>query len=102
MKIKTVERFIFKDIEYKSLKEVQDKIHNTIGEELFDKMERICPLEKRRDYFKLLDIICDPDMRRILIECLTTTFVEVSPDIDSSGIYQGDVNTEINILDIKF
>lgn len=89
--IKTVTKFKFKGVEYNNLSEIKDKIHNTIGEELFDKMQRICPLEKHKDYFVLLDLICSPPIRKMLLECLDVDF-----EIEGERFNDGEV---INILD---
>lgn len=101
MKIKTIQKYMYKGKEYSSLKAVQDAVHNTIGEELLDKIARTCPLEKHRDYEKLLGLLCSPDIRKMLIECFTVTYIETSPDIDSSDRYMGETETELNILDLK-
>lgn len=93
--------YTYKGQDYETLKEVQDAVHNTIGEEFLDKMQRVCPLEKHEDYFKLLDLMCSPEIRKLLIECFSVTYTEVQPDIDDSGIYQGDETLEYNILDYK-
>ena len=101
-KIKTVTKYTFKGVEYNSLKEVQDAVHNTIGTEFFDKMQRLCPLGKEKDYFKLLELICSKEIREMLIDCFTTTYIETSVDIDSSERYCGEIKTIVNILDVNF
>lgn len=89
--IKTVTKYKFKGVEYNNLSEIKDKVHNTIGEEFFDKMQRTCPLEKHKDYLVLLDLICSPPIRKMLLECLDVTF-----EIQGDTISQDE---EINILD---
>lgn len=92
MKVTAVTKFLYKGKEYKSLKEVRDEIHNTIGIELLDAMQRTCPLEKHGDYGKLLALLCSKKIRKMLVDCLDTTFIQVDEDGDE---------TEINVLDIK-
>jgi hypothetical protein len=91
MKLKTIEKYIYEGVEFYSLKDVQDKIHNTIGEEVLDKINKTCEV-KHKDLFKMLDIICDPSVREVLKKCL---FVTV--DLEDSN---GDP-IEKNILDLK-
>lgn len=92
MKIKEVKRYIYKGKEYNSLQDIQNEIHNTIGLEFLDKMQRVCPLEKHKDYNKLLDLLCSPEIRKLLTECLNVTFEQTDED---------DNEYKINILDLK-
>lgn len=92
MEVQAITKFKFQGKEYTSLKEIQDTLHNTIGEELLDQMQRQCPLEKFKDYDILLKLICSPDIRKMLLEVLDVTFVQVDEDGEE---------TEINILDLK-
>ena len=89
--IKAVTKHKYKGVEYNSLIEIQNVIHDTIGKELFDKMQRTCPLEKHKDYFVLLDLICSPEIREVLTECLNVTF-----ELEGETCMQDE---EINILD---
>lgn len=91
MEIKAITKYLYKGKEYKSLQEIQNEIHNTIGLELLDKMQRTCPLEKHRDYEKLLALLCSPEIRTMLTDCLNVTFNKIDED--------GDEET-INILDL--
>jgi len=92
MKVVAVTKLLYKGKEYKSLKEVRDEIHNTIGIELLDAMQRTCPLQIHKDYDTLLNLLCSKKIREMLVDCLDTTFINVDEDGDE---------TEINILDIK-
>lgn len=89
MKIKPVTRYLFKGKEYNSLKEIKEAVHNTIGEEVLDKINRVCPPEQHKNLFKMLDVLCSPEVRKTLLECYTITFEE------------NDEDEEINILDYK-
>lgn len=101
MGIKTVTKYQYKGVEYDSLKAVQDAVHNTIGEEVLDKLQRVCQLTRHADWFKVLDVLCKPEVRQTLIECYNVTYIETSPIVDSSDVYQGEKETELNILDLK-
>jgi len=46
MEIETVTRYKYDGKEYKSLKEIKEVIHNIIGEEVLDPINRVCPPEK--------------------------------------------------------
>lgn len=93
MKVKEITKYVFKGKEYKSLKEIKEEIHNTIGLEVLDKVARVCPLERHRDYEKLLNLLCSKEVRDVLIECLSVEF-------DEGDDCQDNVITT-NILDIK-
>jgi len=94
-KIEVVTRYIFKGGEFKTLEEIKDKIHNIIGEEFFDKMMRVCPPERHKDIFNLLDVLCSKEVREALIDCFT---VEVeNPNYE---IFDNEEEF-INILDYK-
>ena len=47
MKIKAITKYIFKGEEFNSLQEIQNKIHDIIGVEVLDKIQRVCPPEKQ-------------------------------------------------------
>jgi len=74
-------------------------VHNTIGEEVLDKISKTCPLQKHRDYLKLLHLLCSKEVRDILVECFTITFEQELPYYDQNSL-NGDSET-INILDLK-
>ena len=92
MKVKTVTRYVYKGIEHKSLKDLKEYVHNIIGEEVLDKIVRVCPPEKHRDLFKLLDVLCLPEVRKVLIDCYNINIVEE----DENG-----EEVEFNVLDYK-
>lgn len=94
MKIKAVTKYVYKNKEYSSLKELKEEIHNTIGLEVLDKIVRVCPPQKHKDLFKLLEVLCSPDVRKVLTECLNITF-------DSEPEFFNDEIETINILDVK-
>lgn len=88
MKIKVITKYGFKGEEFKTLKEVQDRIHNIIGEEVIDKINKNCDV-RHKDLFKMLDILCSPEVRKTLLECLNNTI-------------ENEDEETINILDLKF
>jgi hypothetical protein len=91
MKLKSITKYVYDGVEFYSLKEVQDKIHNTIGEEVLDEINKNCDV-RHKDLFKMLDILCNPNVREALKKCLFVT-VELED-------YNGDI-VEKNILDLK-
>lgn len=94
MKVKQITKYIYKNKEYSSLKELKEEIQNTIGLEVLDKIVRVCPPQRHKDLFNLLDVLCSPDVREVLRECLNIT-------IESEPEFFGDEIETINILDIK-
>ena len=93
MDIQAVTRFIYNGREFNSLKDIQDHLHNTIGEEVIDKIVRKCEI-RHKDLFKLLDILCQPDVRKTLTKCLNVTYEGYEEDFS-------DEKRTINILDLK-
>ena len=93
MKIQTITKFKFKGEEFNNLKEVQDKVHNIIGEEVLDTINKEIEI-KHKDLLKLFEILCKPKVRAVLIECLN---VEI--DTEDTEFEEG--KTE-NILDLNF
>jgi hypothetical protein len=91
--IKAITKYVFKGVEYDSLIDIQDEVHNTIGLEVLDKVMRVCPPQKHNDLDKLLDLLCSKEVRETLIECYCNT-VEIYDE------YEHEYET-INILDIK-
>jgi len=96
MKVKAVTKYVFKGEEYKSLKDIKEKLHDTIGLEVLDKIARTCPLEKHKDYLKLLELLCSKEVRDVLTECFSVEFEDV---LDSD--WREDEVEIINVLDIK-
>lgn len=93
--IKTITKYSYKGKEYNSLKELKDHIHNVIGEEVLDKINRVCPPEQHKNLFKMLDVLCSPEVRKVLLECYNVTFLQE----DGEGYNTETVET--NILDYK-
>lgn len=91
--IQAITKYKFKGVEYNSLKEIKEEIHNTIGLEVLDKVMRVCPPQKHKDLHNLLDLLCSPEVRKVLIDCYSHTFEEVDDFDNTSQI--------INVLDIK-
>lgn len=97
-KIKSITKYVFNNKEYNSLLEIKEEIHNTIGLEVLDKVARTCPLEKHKDYFKLLDLLCSKEVRETLTKCFNVTFEQELPFYERDTLC-GDTET-INVLDI--
>jgi hypothetical protein len=96
MKVEAVTKYVYKGVEYKSLKEIQDVIHNTIGVEVIDKINRVCPPQQHKHLFKLLEVLCQPDVRKVLTECLNVTFEKEHEEWGDLG-----QSETINVLDLK-
>ena len=94
MKITPVTKYPYKGKEYASLKDLKEKLHDTIGLEVLDKIVSVCPPQKHKDLFNLLDVLCSPEVRKVLTEVLNVT-------IESEPEFFGDKIEIINILDIK-
>lgn len=97
MQIKQVQRYIFNGKEYNSLKEIKDEVENIIGLEVLDPINRTCPLQKHEDYFKLLELLCKPQIREVLTKYLNVTFEK--PVEEHDNVF-GESET-VNVLDIK-
>lgn len=95
MEIETVTRYKYDGKEYKSLKEIKEVIHNIIGEEVLDPINRVCPPEQHKNFIKLLDLLCKPEIREVLMKCYNVTFEEEDDEFHHNGR-----TTTINILDI--
>lgn len=94
MKIQSIQKFKYNGKEYNSLNEIKEEIHNTIGLEVLDKIVRVCPPQKHKDLFKLLDVLCSPEVRKVLTDCLNVTY-ETTPE------FYDDEIEEKNVLDLK-
>ena len=88
MKIKAITKYPFKGKEYNSLKEIKEEVHNIIGEEVLDKINKKIDI-RHKDLLPLLELLCSKEVRTILLECLSITYYDEFED-----------NT-LNILDIK-
>ena len=92
-RIKKINKYVYKSVEYNSLKEVQNKIHDVIGIHVLDEINKKCPPMNHRDFHKMLDILCSPNVRNVLMECYTV-------DVRFYDEYN-DEEEVINILDYK-
>jgi len=91
MKIKAITKYLYNGKEYESLTAVKDSIHNTLGEEIIDKINRKIDI-KHRDLFTLLDILCEPETRKTLLDCLNVTFEKYNEETEE--------DEKINVLDL--
>ena len=91
--VKEISKFVYQGKEYNSLLEIKEKLHDTIGLEVLDRINRVCPPQKHRDFIKLLDVLCEPEVRKVLTECLNVTF---ETEEDEFGSFE-----TINVLDVK-
>lgn len=96
MKIKSVTKYNFKGKEFNTLEEIKEEIHNTIGLEVIDKINRVCPPQRHKDLFELLKVLCSPEVRNVLIECYSVTFEKEIQDFD----YMSEEIETVNILDL--
>tara|TARA_B110000238_G_scaffold198739_1_gene244145 strand:- start:965 stop:1282 length:318 start_codon:yes stop_codon:yes gene_type:complete len=105
MKVKLITKHTYNGKEYNSLKEIKEEIHNNIGLEVLDKIARVCPLEKHKDYIKLLDLLCSKEIRDILVQSFTVTYEEPSGEHNFNCEYNDncidDEYKEVNILDVN-
>ena len=95
MQVIAVTKYKYKGEEYNSLEEIKEKLHDKIGIEVIDKINRVCPPQKHSDLFNLLDVLCKPEVRKTLKECYS---VEFEREIEDS-MHEGETE-KINILDI--
>lgn len=94
MTVTAITKFVYKGKEFDTLKDIQTHLHNVIGEEVLDAMYKVCPPQRHADFVKLLDLLCKPEIRKILTECLNVEFTKPSEDWHEEG-------ETVNILDIK-
>ena len=92
MEITPVTRYPFKGKEYKTKQDLQNAIHDLIGFEVLDKINRVAPPQRHKDFVKILEVICSPDVRKVLLECLNVNIIE--EDYEQR-------ETVTNILDYK-
>lgn len=88
MLVKQITKYVFQNVEYSSIKDLQDKLHDTIGIEVLDLINKQCDI-RHKDLLKLLDIICSPEVRKVLKQCLN---VEI--ELDDEEVK--------NVLDFNF
>ena len=90
MKIKAITKYKYNGKEYDNLKDIQNDIHDIIGENVIDKINKTIDV-RHKDLFKLLEIFCSVEVRKTFLDCLNVEF-------DTEDEY-GDIKT-INILDL--
>lgn len=90
MKIKAITKYKYNGKEYNNLKDIQNDIHDIIGENVIDKINKTIDI-RHKDLFKLLEIFCSVEVRKTFLDCLNVEF-------DTEDEY-GDIKT-INILDL--
>ena len=90
MKIKVITKYKYNGKEYNNLKDIQNDIHDIIGENVIDKINKTIDI-RHEDLFKLLEIFCSVEVRKTFLDCLNVEF-------DTEDEY-GDIKT-INILDL--
>ena len=92
MKIKAITKYVYKGVEYSDLKAIQNAIHDVIGSEVIDKINKKIDI-RHKDLFVLLDILCDKEVRTVLRDCLNVEFEQYNE-------FKEETET-INILDLK-
>jgi len=92
MKIKEVTRYVYKDKEYKTLKEIKTAVENTIGEEVLDKINKTIEI-RHKDLIPLMDLLCSPEVRKVLLESLNITFERYKD-------FEEEETETINVLDL--
>ena len=90
MKIKAITKYKYNGKEYNNLKDIQNDIHDIIGENVIDKINKTIDI-RHKDLFKLLEIFCSVEVRKTFLDCLNVEFDTEDED--------GDIKT-INILDL--
>ena len=90
MKIKAITKYKYNGKEYNNLKDIQNDIHDIIGENVIDKINKTIDI-RHKDLLKLLEIFCSVEVRKTFLDCLNVEF-------DTEDEY-GDIKT-INILDL--
>ena len=96
MKIQAVTKYNFDGVEYNSLKEIQSKVHDIIGEEVLDQINRKIDI-RHKDLLPLLDLLCSKEIRNVLMKCYNVVYETNKYDAEN-GEYEVEVK---NILDLK-
>lgn len=96
MEIQVVTKFNFNGVEYNSLKEIQEKVHDIIGKEVIDQINRKIEI-RHKDLLPLLDLLCSKEIRNALMKCYNVTY-EVEEYVEEYGEYDTEFK---NILDLK-
>ena len=92
MKVKAITKYTYKGKEYNSLKDIQNRLHDIIGEEVIDKISKKIDI-RHKDLFVLLDIICSKEVREVLTEVLRVEVEQYNEFNDQTEV--------INVLDLK-
>lgn len=87
----TTTKYRFKNKEFNSLKDVQNFVHDIIGKEVLDKINKNCDI-RHKDLIKMFDILCSKEVREILKECYNVTY-----SLTDEDTYE---TIEHNILDL--
>lgn len=96
MKIQAVTKFNFNGVVYNSLKEIQEKVHDIIGEEVIDQIKRKIKIQHKY-LLPLLDLLCSKEIRNALMKCYNVTY-----EVEEYDEEYGEYITEFkNILDLK-
>lgn len=96
MKIQSVQKYMFGGVEFNSLKEVQDKVHDMIGATVIDQINKKIEI-RHKDLLPLLELLCSKEIRNTLIQCYNVTYETVKYDAKNE-----EFEVEIkNILDLK-
>lgn len=97
MKIEAITKYKFNGKEYDSLKAVKDAVENRIGEDVLDPILRKIDL-RHKDVLLLHELLCKPEIRKVLTECLNVIYEDQGDWNDHQQEY--DTETK-NILDYK-
>lgn len=92
MKIQSITKYTYKGKEYNNLKEIKEVIHNTIGEEVIDTINKKIDI-RHKDLILLLDILCSKGVREVLTECLNVKFERYNEFKEETEV--------VNILDLN-
>lgn len=96
MKVQAVTKYNFNGVEYNSLKEVQEKVYDTIGVEVLDRINKKIEI-RHKDLLPLLELLCSKEVRNVLTQCYNVTYESIKHDAEN-GEYEVEVK---NILDLK-
>lgn len=97
MRLKPITKYKFRGAEC-SLKEIQGKLQDIIGEEVIDQISKECEV-KHKDVLKILDILTRPATRDTLMMCYSVEVESFDRDIIDDKYEE---STIINVLDINF
>jgi hypothetical protein len=89
--VKVITKYAFDGKEYANIKDIKSRIEDIIGEELLDRFNKSCNI-RHKDLFVMLEIICKPEVREVLLKYLNVKITLTNED---------DEEEEWNILDLK-